>query len=206
MKERPILFSAPMVRALLAGKKTQTRRLLKPRHDYFVEDGKAYFEPYVYAVPESIEVPCPYGEPGDRLWVRETWCVMNKARTTCVTHGHHKKPERGWDIVFRADEQHQHRGWRSSLFLPRWASRITLEVTGVRVERVQDISEEDARAEGAEPYEFSRRVYPSKHAAEEVSFSHREGFHSLWNSINGAKSWQANPWVWVVEFNPTGER
>lgn len=183
MKERPILFSAPMVRALLAGTKTVTRRLLKPRHDFHVEDGVPFFEAYVYGEPESPRVPCPYGEPGDRFWVRE---AFRTSRDEPV------KP--GAEILYPAclnDYDRKDKGpWRPSIHIPRWASRITLEVTGVRAERLHDITEEGARSEGVEPF-----VHPAG------AVSYRDGFANLWNDINGeTMPFDENPWVWVVSF------
>ena len=173
MKERPILFSAPMVRALLAGTKTQTRRIVKARDLEWMDVHQGLRE------PDNAE-RCPYGQPGDRLWVRETF-------------GHFERNENfapGCEVFYRADgESLAVERWRPSIHMPRWASRITLEVTGVRVERLQDISEADATAEGvsAIPDEM-RRATP------------RCDFQALWQSINGPDSWAANPWVWIVEF------
>jgi len=206
-RERPILFSSPMVRAILDGTKTQTRRILKPKHDYFVEDGRAYFEPYVYGEPESIEVPCPYGQAGDRLWVREAWGLH--------AFGDETDWERGSVSVCTEDEirgQYKltHRAswgplqescfWRPAIHMPRWASRITLKVISVRVERLHEITEEDARAEGVEPRITTRKIYPSAQAADVEHRSYRDAFAELWREINGADSWNANPWVWRVEF------
>jgi hypothetical protein len=164
MKERPILFSGAMVRAILDGRKSQTRMNFHR---------------------------CPYGAVGDRLWVRETWAAsldsdgdmckpfLYRATYDEAVYGQLKasfsdRATEIWDVVGNT-------GWRPSIHMPRWASRLTLEVTGVRVERVQDISEADAKAEGV------------KSAAE---------FCALWDEINGARGygWDANPWVWVVEF------
>lgn len=133
---------------------------------------------------------CPYGQPGDRLWVREAWQAIdgNERALRIMTEPH---PSRGW-IEYAATVPEGHEPpprWRPSIHMPRWASRITLEVTGVRVERLQDISEADATAEGvsAIPDEM-RRATP------------RCDFQALWQSINGPDSWAANPWVWIVEF------
>lgn len=175
MRERPILFSGPMVRALLDGRKTQTRRVVKPQPvDPF--DG-AQLRTAVSAY--ALAGPCPYGEPGDRLWVRETWA---------------KAGEQGDRVEYRADTADPKAGkWRPSIFMPSWASRITLEVESVRVERLQDISEADARAEGVTPAPFTK-------AGRAAHLVHVEAFESLWGSINGPDSWAANPWVWVVAF------
>jgi hypothetical protein len=200
MKERPILFSAPMVRALAAGAKTQTRRLWKmpsgcgwyeelggEREGWFVDHGQPWWL-------HASECRCPFGMIGDRLWVREAW----RAPASCD----HIPPRSISDseaVRFMADETvGADPGFgkgRPGMFMPRWASRITLRVTGVRVERLQDISEEDARAEGAPELLSVDGGY-----VEHAMGCHRDGFAHLWASINGPDSWDANPWVWVVEF------
>ena len=196
MTERPILFSAPMVRAILAGTKTQTRRVLKGVQPWGVSNGKPE-----WAIAGS-EPMCPYGQPGDRLWVRETHapqpdCWGSWERWTRGAGGpgpviHYKaSDERAW--VDR---------WRPSIHMPRWASRITLEITSVRVERLQAIGQEDARAEGVHRNVdglWSGGVW--KHLAQPNRYSDPcNAFCDLWASINGGESWDTNPWVWVVEF------
>lgn len=217
MKERPILFSAPMVRAILEGRKTQTRRVIKhqppeasvdvitfhhpdPRTHYWGFDGASLLD---------WCQPCPYGEIGDRLYVRETWQHSN----------HPFGPYEDDCLVFyRADymdDSHgpdgekspegKYREWRPSIHMPRSASRITLEIAGVRVERLQDISEQDAIAEGVTPYAIyggkvaSWKGTPGMIGAYETA---REAFRGLWDSINAERGlgWSANPWVWVIEF------
>lgn len=140
MKERPILFSGEMVRAILEGRKTQTRRVIKPqpdsaRNSVFVKSG--------FETKHGYEIKCPYGQPGDRLWVRETWGLWD----TDPKDG----PERA-KIFYRATDENRrdlrYQRWRPSIHMPRWASRINLEITNIRIERVQDITEEDAKAEG----------------------------------------------------------
>lgn len=205
MKERPILFSAPMVRALLAGTKTQTRRVVKPQPDS-THSGFPYWNVGGYraswcrsAADGGPLVPanpllCPYGQPGDRLWVRETF-------------GHFERNENfkpGCEVFYRADGNClELEPWRPSIHMPRWASRITLEITGVRVERLQDISEADARAEGIECMagdpECGYRNYLDQ-TGQDWSLSPRESFQSLWESINGPASWSANPWVWPLDL------
>lgn len=180
MKERPILFSAPMIRAILAGHKTQTRRVMKPAHVAWIES----------ALPNFLngkwdERPLPYGKTGDRLWVRETWLdawAQNLPATSVQYH-------------YRADPGLEHYGykWRPAIHMPREASRILLEVTGVRVERLQDISCADAIAEGIRPEANSETIDCD-------TSDPRKGFSNLWSSINGASSWDTNPWVWVVSF------
>ena len=163
MKERPILFSGPMVRALVAGTKTQTRRLCK-------EPG---------AAP-------PYGAPGDRLWVKETWAAPHAAD--------HLKPSevpRDQPIRYAADGDLGDWRARPSLFMPRWASRITLEVTAVRVERLQAIGVDDAHAEGV------AHATPGTPGVDAVS-----AYRAVWETIHGPRAWEADPWVWVVSFRP----
>lgn len=175
MKERPILFNGEMVRAILAGRKTQTRRAVKPqpvegcwmggpRNGVWDErTGMAWF---------GQTWRCPCGVSGDCLWVRETWCSDPEP----------SQPER---VCYRAtagDESFIR--WKPAIHMPRWASRITLEIAEVRVQRLQDISEEDARAEGVE------NVYCA-----------RDCFADLWDSINGKRApWSSNPWVWAISF------
>lgn len=226
--ERPILFSAPMVRAILDGRKTVTRRPVKPQpklYRDFLGDG------YVFAVEDKdrpwvvrclgslnfAELYSPYGKPGDRLWVRETFKPIASGE---VKHGY---GEVRHGYAYRADGttrwndrttkihdlsgqpptgpmQFQQRPWKPSIHMPHRASRITLEVTSVRVERLRDITEEQARAEGVQP---AKPLDPhSGKPRDDVQFErpHVVGFASLWDELNGAGSWVANPWVWVVEF------
>jgi len=182
MKERPILMSAPMVRAILAGTKTQTRRVAKGEAlRWLVRDG---FTPGFVADPGNRL--CPYGQPGDRLWVREShWWFKDEHDP--VT-GYFPPPLTIEDVEYRADGEKPGRAWRPSIHMPRWASRITLEVTSVRVERLQDISEADAISEGIPTSDVS--------PPDACRFAYR----LLWESINGPGSWDANPFVWVVSF------
>jgi hypothetical protein len=182
VKERPILFSAPMVRALLDGTKTQTRRIIKPTQPR--DDGRwpAGRDP----VPD-----CPYGQTGDRLWVRESWQAWTEFNNVPPRE---IPPESRVNYV--ADGSVWDAKKRPSMFMPRWASRITLEVVGVRVERLQDISETDAMAEGVE----------WKDHAGLAKYTARKLYTTLWLLINGLESWEANPWVWVVEFQPLPQR
>ena len=240
MKERPILFSGPMVRALLDGSKTQTRRVVKaqpPMDCGFVET--AFYNPIVidrngdeqpgpeifgaYSEDGSWGCKCPYGAPGDRLWVRESG-VISKLRGTLDRPGlfRHDVPTTPtigdyWVEETRAaGASYNVSGCpRSSALLsygakacpsihmPRWASRITLEVTGVRVERLQDISEDDAKAEGARLYAAANELSHGGWSHDEwhVHASAKESFIRLWNGLAAPGSdWNANPWVWVVEF------
>lgn len=175
MAERPIIFRGPMVRALLAGTKTQTRRVVKPQP---VRDRGVLLE------------RCPYGAPGDLLWVRETF--IHEPAGYCW-EASVSIPCRPAITVYRADSEGDSRGagWSPSIHMPRWASRITLEITGVHVERVQEISEADAMAEGAAPL-----LVPPDGG----STPHVEGYRALWMALHGPGSWDANPWVWVIGF------
>lgn len=210
MKERPILFSGPMVRALLTGTKTQTRRVVKPQPR--TVDG----------VTDWKSVRCPYGQPGDRLWVREAWMPDPPCDGTwgytewagCRIGKIAAVPEQFRNPEFcnyRATWPSKDHGlrWTPGIHMPRWASRITLEVTGVRVERLRDISESDAQAEGIEK---TKHGFWSTYGQADcnATYSPVASYRCLWESINGDGSWEANPWVWVVEwpalFNTTDDR
>jgi hypothetical protein len=256
MKERPILFSAPMVRAILEGRKTQVRRVVKPQptlqYPRRLERAGEGLVGFAW-----LDIPadrrdlagalmerrhCPYGQPGDRLWVRETWNLADKDRE--LIDGESVGPEapyKGcqgdrkitWVAVYKADFPNTRHPdlseprWRPSIHMPRWASRITLEVTGVRVERVQAISEEDAKAEGihvaqraAEPGHNSMRqlcnncgkfrylhigtanACPGGEGTCYSNHTYKAGFIWLWEQLNSNRGfgWAVNPWVWVVEF------
>lgn len=206
MKERPILFSAPMVRAILEGRKTQTRRVVKPQPSQELLDDYAEIRRERNVQKDDAEMlseclPCPYGVPGDRLWVRETWArddedgaLMYRADVGCDDDAN--AWERG-----RIEGVSRYR-WRPSIHMPRWASRITLEITDVRVERLQEISEADARAEGVYPYMPGEGVIHPPRFADDYQYrpNYREGFEIVWQSIHGDGSWAANPWVWVIGF------
>jgi hypothetical protein len=198
MKERPILFSAPMVRALLDGSKTQTRRAVKPRHLPFVENLTANFLDGKWG-----ERPMPYGKPGDQLWVRETFADL---RGTGIEH----RPDPSGPLkryAFAADHPPGSNGdearkefgvkWKPSIHMPRAASRITLKVIGVRVERLQDISEADALAEGIVRLKEGFGLPDGSHFH---ATNPRQSYFGLWEAINGPGSVEANPWLWVVEF------
>lgn len=205
MKERPILFSAPMVRARLAGTKTQTRRVValpRKRESFVLLDYGNGWWPYESDDGENelcddgMEHPytCPYGQPGDRLWVREAWRTV--AESDAMPPRDLTPAHRIW---YEADEPHQP-GFgklRHGMFMPRWASRILLEVTSVRVERLQDISEADALAEGVTRSDDSQ-IYVVE--ARCHGLNAREAYANLWAQINGPGSVEDNPWVWVVEF------
>jgi hypothetical protein len=193
MTERPILFSAPMVRAILAGTKTQMRRVVKGMAlEWLRPDG---FTPEFTAAPENGL--CPYGKPGDRLWVRETF--IHEPAEYCW-EASVSIPCRPASTVYRADYEGDTRrgGWKPSIHMPRALSRITLDITGVRVERLQDISEADALAEGIVQLHDGGYGLPAGehyHSADP-----RQSYLSLWEAINGPGSVEANPWVWCVEF------
>lgn len=204
-KERPILFSGPMVRALLDGSKTQTRRVFKlPRGHKWdelqggISSGNIECDKWPGSWHVS-EFRCPYGQPGDRLWVRETFsgphCMEKADEEPAMPPGKWPMESAIWCW---ADGEPAHGDWtrpRPSIHMPRWASRITLEIASVRVERLQDISEADALAEGVGPgtvESFARVAGVTRPAG----FSYRD----LWGSINGPGSWDANPFVWVIEF------
>lgn len=201
MKERPIRFSEPMVRAILDGSKTMTRRIIKPQPTHFNPAGTPR-----RVVPNggpSESICCPYGEPGDRLWVRE---AFSGPHCMDASDGCKAVPPSKWGdcsrIWYWADGNPTEGDWtrpRPSIHMPRWASRILLEITAVRVERLQDISEDDAQAEGLE---YSERFegYCIGEAEHYNSHDPRLSYASLWESINGPGSWAANPWVWVIEF------
>ena len=186
MKERPIPFKKPMVRALLDGSKTQTRRVVKPAPQMVTDKTIAPWDGDPAALMRALEQSgkrCPFGQPGDQLWVREAW----KAHTT-FDHLPPRDipPSHVWymaDDGYKAESR-----YRQGMFMPRWASRIMLEVVSVRIERLQDISEADAKAEGC-------AVWPECEAPAAYNL-----YSALWESINGPGSWDANPWVWVVEF------
>lgn len=193
MKERPILFNADMVRAVLDGRKMQTRRVMKVQPHAGVRNS-----PFVKSGIEDghgKELVCPFGEVGDRLWVRETFRVHSRA-TDVATLVYKASEQQSWTQqthrvpIEKCNKPAVVDTWTPSIHMPRWASRITLEITGVRVELLRDLSEEDAKSEGVIPP--AGGVLPG--------WEHRINFRDLWMSIYGADNWEANPWVWVVEF------
>lgn len=217
MADRPILFQGPMVRALLAGTKTQTRRVVKgikqpghtgapmshaPDEAYLLDGGPTWRFDYLGGV-SRYDVVCPYGQPGDRLWVREShWWFKDEHDP--VT-GYFPPKLTAEDVKYRADGEKPGRIWRPSIHMPRWASRITLEITGVRVERLQDISEADAIAEGGVQVASGWWSHDgtTMHTPGDTHFGGTavDSYRLLWDQINGHGSWDANPWVWCVEFN-----
>ena len=190
MTEHPIIFTGEMVRAILDGRKTQTRRVIKLRDGSLPDDcdipaheGKYigdYIMDFSKTFPQWQQLDCPYGHPGDRLWVRETWMPLI-GRNFEPTNQFVYKTD-GWE----SKDKDYKVGWKSSSFMPRSASRITLEIVSVRVERVQEISDTDMGAEGSPAYNTLLR----------------EVFINLWNSFNAKRGygWDVNPYVWVIEF------
>ena len=192
MTDRPILFSAPMVRAILAGSKTQTRRVVKPWEPRLMNLRRAVPEDVSY-LPDftCYRSTCPYGQPGDLLWVRETWSTH-----ACFDHlPPNKCPP---SIHYWADGKVQTGKGRPSIHMPRWASRITLEVTGARVERLQAISDADAMAEGI--VQLSDGGFGLPDGSHYHHTDPRQSYFSLWEAINGPGSVEADPWLWVIEF------
>ena len=221
MKFRPILFSGPMVRALLDGSKTQTRRACKPANNANLcsvvevpdpmERGQVYNGSHFGDEEGDVQFACPWGQPGNKLWVRETWAAPH-----AYDHLPPRLIPRDARIHYAATEERGGLLWHPSIHMPRWASRITLEITGVWVERLQDISEADAIAEGIERLpepviagrwsggnRFTLKGMGTGACAGDVSWNAptaSELYQRLWESINGPGSWAANPWVWVVAF------
>lgn len=185
IKEHPILFSAPMVRAILAGAKTQTRRVVHRRHLAQINLTRG-------PIRANWSKPMPYGQPGDRLWVRETW---SREFEGGVCYRADDAPGEVAEFVDAQGNPIKGSRWKPSIHMPRWASRITLEITGVRVERLQDISEADAQAEGC----ALECMTPTGDDSGSAIWG-PGGYIALWESLNGPGSWEANPWVWVIEF------
>jgi len=200
IKVRPILMSAPMIRAELAGYKSQTRRIVKDPGLYaigFPHDATTRARELI-----ALASQCPYGVPGDLLWVRETWARRSEMKAA----------------IYKADEVNAIGAygavrWTPSIYMPRWASRLTLRITGVRVEQLQDISEADARAEGI-AFTLGRDPYASGSAAcrwasavhpDRAWNSARAAYEELWEHINGPGSWAENPWVWCISFSCIGK-
>lgn len=208
MKERPIIFNAEMVRAILEDRKSQTRRVVKPQPGPIPDEIKRVSNDNGYwwscsVVRQMIQLRemscfCPYGTVGDRLWVRETWGLSGHNRVE-----YRAFPADGKD--FRCVSL-----WKPSIHMPRWASRITLEIKSVRVERVQDITEGDAKAEGCSEW-IPCSVYTGlkgvRIGGAARKGTHKEYFELLWNSINSKRGygWSSNPWVWVIEFEKLEE-
>lgn len=203
--ERPILFSGDMVRAILDGHKTQTRRIIKPQpvrthSEVWQLSEKHWMHQWIPGQHAGPVAHCPYGRPGHRLWVRETWLPDPPmdgtwdyyAFTDGVIYNFDALPEQFRSpehVMYEASQPDVNLRWKPSIHMFRWASRITLEITRVRVERLQDISDQDAVREGVEALDSF-----------DPEFGARGTFRELWQSINGETSWDENPWVWAVEF------
>lgn len=216
MKERPILFSAPMVRALLDGSKTQTRRVVKDLppwpiteicHDAggtgkWMPNGPS---PSGRGMAAGHWRSCPYGQSGDCLWVKEAFALS----VIDPDGGSPEDDPKNWDVIYRADPEQPGGGWsdgqgnaieapwQRDRDMPRWASRILLEIISVRVDKLQAITDADAIAEGIGLTQRAVGVPMTTPVGETVP---RAMYRTLWESINGAGSWEANPWVWVIEF------
>jgi hypothetical protein len=209
VKERPILFTGEMVQRLLDGSKTQTRRLVKtvplrgdavgvrvvgeyPTVVRLTDEGLVWNPngPFEDAVPfPHPEKCCPYGLPGDQLWVKETFCLAFDTNTCERTGGYHYRAD-GYEVVHVDD--HSRSPWKPSIHMPRAASRIQRELTDVRLERVQEITEQDAIAEGIGVVYGTHWMDTSK----------RRGFRDLWNGFYGDRDfgWDKNPWIWAMSF------
>lgn len=220
--QRGILFNAEMVRATLreVDPKTQTRRIVKlpayaadaTKVTWGCIGGKGFgfiFGGRSLDLYNDTLIQCPYGVAGDRLWVRETWQELfdpQEKRSNCFEQ---TVPVTGHHVLYRATMRKPRQAmwnWRPSIHMPRWASRITLKITKVRVERVQEISEDDAEAEGIGAGFVMNGGWPDYQNIDKhghcalTQDSARMSFATLWDSINGKGLWDANPWVWVIEF------
>lgn len=232
MKEHPILFSAEMVRAILDGRKSQTRRIIREQEYILNMDMSVNYGPLVVSNSTTPGIfrwdcrpgtggsvgmhKCPYGAAGDRLWVRETfqltephgsvgdeWIGDTAIELDSIPK---ERPESlGYWIYlhYRADNPEMCNWWRPSIFMPRWASRITLEIVGVRVERLQMISRDDAKAEGMSnvwKWDRERNKKHPEHFNRGQYNPYKANYSVLWDEINGKGAWDLNPWVWVIEF------
>lgn len=209
MSEKPILFNSEMVRAILQGRKTQTRRVMKIQPDSVIT-GPSISYPYLkqgrkLAFKEYAILSCQLGYIGSHLWVRETMC--NGSDDSWF---YKSQNENEWEHVKNVPKEWHHKNCNKSsipsIHMPRWASRISLEITDIKVERLQDISEDDAEKEGVE-YDQGWEGDPGygylNYLSEDISFDFltaKESFRSLWKSVYGQESWNLNPWVWVIEF------
>lgn len=214
-KERPILFSTPMVQAILEGRKTQTRRIVKPQPEVCTNlPGRAWYqrnkqERWCDFTHEGFLNKCPYGQVGDVLWVRETWFrgfISENGETPIEGESvrYWYKADSDW-----ADHEWDHPtkegpqtapAWKPSIHMPRKACRIRLRITDVRVERLQAISEDDSEAEGVEAYDTHSYIPGEAVMQIEASFSAKQVYETLWSKINGPESWASNPFVWVINF------
>lgn len=228
-RERPILFSGPMVRAILEGRKTQTRRIMNPQPPVYLQPPHREFRPVAgtelwgafavasnaAAVRSQDTILCPFGKPGDRLWVRETWATviesdgLNPANILPTVPLMYAVESKALDGIGDTIHPACRGRWRPSIHMPRWASRITLEVVGVRVERLQDISGDDCLSEGIQwdvPEHLAEQGVkeyrpPLDRSGMTKNTAYVDKYRELWESINGPGSWDANPWVWVIGFH-----
>ena len=228
MKDRPVIFNGEMIRAILDGRKTQTRRVINPQPTLSERTGFNW-KGYAYGIGSTYRDTvrnfascfnvCPFGQIGDLLWVRETWqgplvdeehfedyrANADKFQTPAFCE---YAADGGTRPEFCDLDDNVRQGWRPSIHMPRWASRILLEITAVRVERLNSISEGDAMAEGVRMIEnnfgngpaYCDYSLPNLDDAAEWYNRANDSFKSLWKSIYGAENWSANPWVWVIEF------
>lgn len=200
MTERGMIFNSAMVRAILDGRKTQTRRIIKLSHE------RGMLNPVIKGRNGEITsvscrlapLLCPFGQPEDRIWVRETWAEAGASAPDLKLYraNYPDHVPSHYENVPPVDEIR----WKPSIHMPRWASRITLEITDVRVERLNAISQADAIAEGAPPSHPSIDCVSQEYGFPDFS---RSWFGQTWKHIYGEESWQANPWVWVIEFKQT---
>lgn len=216
MKERPILFNSQRVQALLSGQQSQTRRIMKsqlfgPGQDnhegcYGIDVLNNQLQGKRVMGMDNISYHCPYGQPGDRLWVRETW--RGPVISQHHMHDYERTPSRFKSssyCQYRADtsqfssyeDENEHVGWQAGIHMPRWASRINLQISHVRVEKIQDISSEDVMAEGIQADSHFLNNFFTIH--NEV-LSSRDAYRRHWAEQYGGTSWEVNPWVWVIEF------
>lgn len=221
MKERPILFSAPMVREVLPGQKTMTRRVVKQQpgdHHWsrlknysltnnILDASDGLYVKFIHWIKDRCDEPiwskCPYGRVGDRLWVRETWktyAAIDHLSPREIAPGAGVEYAAGGTNIKGQERLHGMGKSRPSIFMPRWASRINLEITGIGVERLQDITEADSKKEGVIelPFAFQATTEPGP-----THDTAKDAFQYLWDSINGktpGKSWDDNPYVWAVSF------
>lgn len=228
MKERGMIFNGEMVRAILDGRKTQTRRIMKPQPEPCPRGGHWWpsnvFKTMLHVEEEMqngkggwgglVGDACPFGDVGDRIWVRETFqgplFDYEQMEAYLEDSSRFEKPEfcqyaadGGHRPEYQDAEDNLRHGWRPSIHMPRWASRILLEITNVRVERLNAISEEDAEAEGID----MEALYDSQDCYDCIADHNMTGrptvtgaFKYLWESIYGEEGWKSNPWVWVIEF------
>lgn len=229
--ERPILFSAAMILALLDGRKTQTRRPLKPQpistqlwgsgvpnslpthfcvHARFAEPYPAALKPFDVGDPW---LPCPYGKVGDRLWCRETWCNQFDENGSALENSAYYRADGtevrhvdGDGLLVYCKDGSEASPWRPSIFMPRWASRITLEITDIRTQRLHDLSEADALAEGLTRVDDGERLEPFRYrygvGDNVTNRTAVAAYAHLWDSLNKSRGygWDTNPWVWVLTF------